>query len=62
MVNFSNYNSFFNFGLVKRVVDIMDYEERKDNLKNYKTLFSKYLKRKVTQCPSGIGMKGNNQL
>ena len=57
---FSNYNSFFNFGLVERAVDIMDYEEGKDNLKNYKTLFHKYLKRKVTQCPSGIGMKGNH--
>ena len=59
---FCNYNSFFNFGLVERAVDIMNYEEGKDNLKKYKTLFSNYLKRKVTQCPSGIGMKGNNYI
>ena len=57
---FSNYSSFFNFKLVERAVDIMDYEDGKDNLEEYKTLFSNYLKRKVTQCPSGIGMKGEN--
>ena len=38
----------------------MDYEEGKDNLKNYKKLFNDYLKRRVTQCPTGIGMKGEN--
>ena len=59
---FSNYNSFFNFKLVERAVDIMDYEDGKDNLEEYKILFSNYLKRKVTQCPSGIGMKGENHI
>ena len=57
---FSNYHSFFNFGIVEQAIDITDYEEGKDNMKNYKTVFSNYLKRKVTQCPSSIGMKGNN--
>ena len=57
---FSNYHSFFNFGIVEQAIDIMDYKEGKDNIENYKTVFSNYLKRKVTQCPSSIGMKGNN--
>ena len=57
---FSNYHSFFNFGLMERAVDIMDYKEGKDNMKKYKDIFSNYLKRKVTQCPSSIGMKGND--
>ena len=59
---FSNYNSFFNFKLVERAVGIMDYEDGKDNLEEYKILFSNYLKRKVTHCPSGIGMKGDNHI
>ena len=57
---FSNYHSFFNFGIVEQAIDITDYKEGKDNMKKYKTVFSNYLKRKVTQCPSRIGMKGNN--
>ena len=59
---FSNNNSFFNFKLVERAVDIMDYEDGKDNLEEYKTLFSNYLKTKVTQCPSGMEMKGENHI
>ena len=59
---FSNYNSFFNFGLVERAIEIMDYEEGKEKLEKYKILFSNYLKRKVTHCPSEIGMKGNNNI
>ena len=59
---FSSYNSFFNFELVERAINIMDYEEGKESLGKYKSLFNNYLKRKVNQCPSNIGMKGNNHM
>ena len=59
---FSSYYSFFNFKLVERAIDIMNYEVGKDRMKIYKQDFMCYLKRRVTQCPSGIGMKGEDHV
>ena len=59
---FSSYFSFFNFKLVERAIDIMNYEFGKVRMKSYKQDFMCYLKRRVTQCPSDIGMKGQDHV
>ena len=59
---FSSYFSFFNFKLVERAIDIMNYDVGKVKMISYKQEFSCYLKRRVTQCPSGIGMKGEDHV
>ena len=59
---FSSYFSFFNFKLVEQAMDIVNYEVGKDRMEIYKQEFNCYLKRRVTQCPSGIGMKGENHV
>ena len=43
-------------------MDIVNYEIGKDRMKLYKQEFNCYLKRRVTQCPSGIGMKGEDHV
>ena len=59
---FSSYFSFFNFKLVEQAIDIMNYEAEEVKMKSYKQEFNCYLKKKVTHCPSGIGMKGENHV
>ena len=59
---FSSYFSFFNFKLVEQALDIVNYEVGKDRMEIYKQEFNCYLKRRVTQCPSGIGMKGEDHV
>ena len=59
---FSSYCSFFNFRLVERAINIMNFEEGTEKLQEYKSVFCTYLKRRVTQCPSGIGMKGEDHV
>ena len=59
---FSSYFSFFNFKLVEQAIDIMNYEAGEAKMKCYKQEFNCYLKRRVTQCPSGIGMKGEDHV
>ena len=59
---FSSYFSFFNFKLVEQAIDIMNYEAGEAKMKSYKQEFNWYLKRRVTQCPSGIGMKGEDHV
>ena len=54
---FSIYFSFFNFKLVEQAIDILNYEAGEAKMKSYKQEFNCYLKKRVTQCPSGIGMK-----
>ena len=59
---FSSYCSFFNFKLIERAIDVLEYEDGKILMEVYKKSFANYLKRRVTQCPSGMGMKGNDHV
>ena len=58
----SSFSSFFNFELVEEIIDIVDYKEGKQLMKQYKNYFNEYLKRRITQCPAGIGMKGSDHV
>ena len=58
----SNYSSFFNYNLVEDIIKILKYEEGKILMEKYKQDFADYVKRRVTDCPSGIGMKGTKHV
>ena len=55
----SSFSSFFNFKLVEEVIDVVGYEEGKQMIEQYKKDFENYLKGRVTQCPTGMGPKGD---
>ncbi len=59
---FSSYCSFFNFRLLERVISNTDYERGMLMIDKYKTKFADYVKRRLTQCPSNIGMKGKDHI
>ena len=58
----TSYSSFFNFKLVEDIIDLIDYAEGKRLIEEYKGEFAVYVKRRVTQCPSEIGMKGSGHV
>lgn len=59
---FSSFSSFFNFKLVERAINVLDFEKGKVMMENYKVIFNDYLKRRVTHCPSNVGMTGSDHI
>ncbi len=59
---FSSYSSFFNFELLERVIRRIGFEKGKCMMECYRDRFASYIKNRVTKCPSGIGMKGENHV
>ncbi len=59
---FSSYCSFFNFRLLERAISVVEYKDGTIMIDQYKTKFANYIKRRVTQCPSNIGMKGKDHI
>ena len=50
-----DYMSFFNYHLIEHIINVLGTEEVKDELKNYKTNFHQYAKRRVYECPPQFG-------
>jgi len=58
---FRHYSSFFNFELVEKAMDIVNYTNGITSMEKYKKDFKKYVQcRAIDFLPSGVGMKGNN--
>lgn len=57
----NSYCSFFNYKFLKELFNFLEYKEGKKNIELYESEFAIYLsKRKTTNCPAGIGMKGSD--
>ena len=49
------YSSFFNYRMLKNIIDHVGGEEDRKNLAIYLQEFAEYAKRKVYECPSEVG-------
>jgi hypothetical protein len=49
------YSSFFNFRMLKNIINHLGGEEDKKNLATYLQEFAEYAKRKVYECPCEVG-------
>ena len=58
----TSFSSFFNFKLVEEVIDVVGYEEGKQMIEQYKKDFTNYLKKRVVECPRGIGRNRDDQV
>ena len=56
----TSYSSFFNFSLLESAINEIDFNEGKLLMQKYKKKFAEYARRRVIECPAGIGMKGEN--
>ena len=49
------YSSFFNYRMLKNIIDHLGGEEDRKNLATYLQEFAEYAKRKVYKCPGEVG-------
>ena len=49
------YLSFFNFHIIKLIIEVLGTKEDNNNLQKYKEKFDQYAKRRVFECPPQFG-------
>ena len=54
-----DYLSFFNYRVIKHIVDGLGTEQDRAKLQNYEKEFNEYSKRRVYECPPQYGCKSN---
>ena len=51
----NNYFSFFNYHILKHIIEELGTEKDKERLKTYTEDFNQYAKRRIFECPSELG-------
>ena len=50
-----NYFSFFNYGIIEHIIEVLGTEEDKTKLQNYKEKFDQYARRRIYECGPQFG-------
>ena len=54
-----NYCSFFDYDLIKHIIDQLGTETDKINLSKYEKSFEEYAQRHIFECPSNVGIEND---